>query len=72
MSLTILRVKSPRPDLRVKSCTVWVVRRRKEESQMLLAYLFAQTDVPEIQLRVRWEPGTLVLWDNGASSQRTQ
>jgi len=41
-----------------------VVRRRKEESQMLLAYLFAQTDVPEIQLRVRWEPGTLVLWDN--------
>ena len=35
---------------------------------MLLAYLFAQTDVPEIQLRVRWEPGTLVLWDNGSSA----
>ena len=50
VGLYVSQFWSNRPDLRVKSCTVWVVRRRKEESQMLLAYLFAQTDVPEIQV----------------------
>ena len=37
---------------------------REEESDLLLKYLFRQTSVPELQLRVSWEPGTLVIWDN--------
>ena len=37
---------------------------REEESDVLLAYLFRQTTVPELQLRVSWRPGTLVIWDN--------
>jgi taurine dioxygenase len=41
-----------------------IVGLRREESQMLLQYLFAQTNVPELQLRVQWEEGTLVIWDN--------
>lgn len=37
---------------------------REDESDMLLRYLFRQTAVPELQLRVSWQPGTLVIWDN--------
>ena len=48
-----------------QSCTFWVVRRRKEESQMLLAYLFAQTDVPEIQVIL---PPAPVVSNEGRSS----
>jgi taurine dioxygenase len=38
----------------------------RRESEHLLAFLFSLTAVPEYQLRVRWEPGTVVLWDNRA------
>lgn len=34
------------------------------ESEMLLNYLYQQATVPEYQLRVRWEPHMLVIWDN--------
>ena len=30
----------------------------------ILGVLFAQAQVPEYQLRLRWTPGTVVFWDN--------
>ncbi len=35
-----------------------------EESRSILEFLLQQTSRPEIQLRVKWEPGTVVMWDN--------
>ena len=35
-----------------------------EESRSILEFLLQQTARPEIQLRVKWEPGTVVIWDN--------
>ena len=35
-----------------------------EESRSILEFLLQQTSRPEIQLRVTWEPGTVVMWDN--------
>ncbi len=40
---------------------------KEDESQMILAYLYARAAVPEFQLRVRWEPHTVVMWDNLAT-----
>ncbi len=34
------------------------------ESEALLQLLFEQAHVPEYQFRLRWKPGTIVLWDN--------
>jgi taurine dioxygenase len=34
------------------------------ESRALLEVLCAQAQVPEYQFRLRWSPGTIVLWDN--------
>lgn len=36
----------------------------REESQPLLSYLMRHIQRPEYTCRVRWEPDTLVLWDN--------
>ena len=58
------------PDTGIKSLYVnqlYTTRIRElhqSESDTLLAYLFRQTAVPELQLRVSWQPGTLVIWDN--------
>jgi alpha-ketoglutarate-dependent taurine dioxygenase len=35
-----------------------------DESEALLALLLAQLRSPKVQLRVRWEPHTVVVWDN--------
>lgn len=35
-----------------------------DESAAILGYLFTRPLVPEYQLRVSWEPDTVVLWDN--------
>ena len=35
-----------------------------EESAPLLRYLMSHIQRPEFTCRVRWEPGTLVMWDN--------
>jgi taurine dioxygenase len=37
-----------------------------EESDALLWLLCRQAEVPEYQVRIRWEPNLLVLWDNYA------
>ena len=34
------------------------------ESDALLRLLYEQAHVPEYQFRLRWKPGTIVLWDN--------
>ena len=36
----------------------------RDESRALLDVLFAQAHVPEYQFRLRWEPNTIVFWDN--------
>jgi taurine dioxygenase len=38
----------------------------RHESASLLAFLFSLTEVREYQCRVRWEPGTMLIWDNRA------
>ncbi len=45
-----------------------IVELTADESRALLAFLYMQTHIPEIQLRVSWDPGTIVMWDN----ERTQ
>ncbi len=37
-----------------------------KESERLLAYLYAQAAVPEIQCRFRWRAGSIAFWDNRA------
>lgn len=37
---------------------------RAEEAELLLGHLFRVITNPAFQCRVRWEPGTLTLWDN--------
>ncbi len=34
------------------------------ESQSLLAILYHQAEIPEYQIRHRWEPNTMLFWDN--------
>jgi taurine dioxygenase len=38
-----------------------------DESRAILDVLFQQAQVPEYQFRLRWEPGTIVFWDNRAT-----
>jgi taurine dioxygenase len=37
---------------------------KADESDALLRLLYEQSHVPEYQFRLRWKPGTIVLWDN--------
>jgi len=37
---------------------------RSDESKALLDFLFDQARIPELQLRVTWRPGTIVMWNN--------
>lgn len=36
----------------------------EDESQPIISYLVGLATRPEFQCRVRWEPGTLTMWDN--------
>ena len=40
---------------------------KEEESQMILQYLYSRAQIPEIQLRVKWQPNMVVMWDNRAT-----
>ena len=35
-----------------------------EESEIILKFLYDRAKVPEFQLRVKWQPHTVVMWDN--------
>lgn len=35
-----------------------------DESELLLPFLYRQAAIPEYQCRLRWQPGTVALWDN--------
>ena len=35
-----------------------------DESRAILEFLLTKTAAPEVQLRVSWQPGTVVMWDN--------
>jgi taurine dioxygenase len=37
---------------------------KDDESQMILNYLYARAAIPEFQLRVKWQPNMVVMWDN--------
>lgn len=41
-----------------------------EESQPLLTYLWSLADKPEFGCRVRWQPDTVVIWDNRFTMHR--
>jgi taurine dioxygenase len=53
---------------RVLNCnaqfTVKIKGLKDDESQMILNYLYARAAIPEFQLRVKWQPNTVVMWDN--------
>jgi taurine dioxygenase len=44
--------------------TLYIKGMNEGESKALLELLYEQTHVPEYQFRLRWRPGTIVLWDN--------
>jgi taurine dioxygenase len=44
--------------------TVKIKGLKEDESQMILNYLYSRAQIPEYQLRVKWEPHTIVMWDN--------
>ncbi len=47
-----------------KIYTIGIKGMRPDESQAMLDFLLGQPRIPEFQLRVSWEPGTIVMWDN--------
>jgi len=47
-----------------RTYTKSIVGLRKDESDHLLEFLVSQARQPELQIRVAWEPGTIVVWNN--------
>lgn len=44
--------------------TTRIVGSEQEESDALLEKLYRQASIPEVQVRFRWEPGSIAFWDN--------
>ncbi len=44
--------------------TVAINGLKADESAMVLQYLYNRAQTPEFQMRVHWEPHTVVMWDN--------
>lgn len=44
--------------------TIRIRGMKEDESRTILEFLFRQAFVPEYQLRVKWQPNTIVFWDN--------
>lgn len=44
--------------------TVKIKGLKDDESRMVLDYLYSRAAIPEYQMRVRWQPHTVVMWDN--------
>ncbi len=60
--------ETARPALYVnRSHTVAFEGMTEAESAPILEYLFQHQIQPEFTARVRWTPGTLVIWDNRSS-----
>ncbi|KAK0204952.1 alpha-ketoglutarate-dependent sulfonate dioxygenase [Desarmillaria ectypa] len=70
-------IESVHPVVRVHPATGWksvyvnpgftrrIVGVSKAESDTILAFLFHQiSDNPDHQVRIKWEPGSIVFWDN--------
>lgn len=47
--------------------TQYIVGMEREESDALLAHLYAQAAIPEYQCRFRWSTNAIAFWDNRAS-----
>jgi taurine dioxygenase len=47
--------------------TTRIIGLPEEESKDLLAYLIDRVKTPEYQVRVRWTPNTITVWDNQAT-----
>jgi len=41
-----------------------IMQLKKQESAVVLAMLYGMMDNPEFQVRIKWDVGTLVFWDN--------
>jgi taurine dioxygenase len=50
-----------------ESFTRWIIGLSAPESARLLTMLFDLINRPEFHMRLRWEPGTLAIWDNRAT-----
>ena len=50
--------------------TTGIVGLSERESTAILALLFEQARDPEYQVRLRWAPGTVAMWDNRSSQHR--
>lgn len=44
--------------------TQHIIELPEDEGDAILHFLLSRTDIPELQLRIDWEVGTLVMWDN--------
>ena len=74
---TVTRVEHPvvrtHPETGIKALyinplhTVGFKDMTAEESRPLIDYLCAHATRPEFQCRIRWQPGSLVFWDNRAT-----
>ncbi|MGB3736087.1 MAG: TauD/TfdA family dioxygenase [Ilumatobacter sp.] len=57
-----------RPYINVsESNTRWIIGVGAPESHRILSMLFASTNRPDHHVRLRWEPGTVAIWDNRAT-----
>ena len=50
-----------------ESFTRWIIGVGAAESQRTLSYLFDVINRPEHHVRLRWQPGTVAIWDNRAT-----
>ena len=63
--LVILHPVTARPTLFVNALfTERILGLADDDAAALLGHLLHQAEVPEYQIRLRWKPGTLALWDN--------
>ena len=44
--------------------TVGIEGLKEDEGQTILNFLYRQAMVPDYQLRLKWRPHTIVMWDN--------
>lgn len=59
---------SGRPYVNVsESNSRWIIGVGAPESQRILSMLFEVTNRPDHHVRLRWEPGTVAVWDNRAT-----